>query len=62
MLAVRDLVDLSEEELEIVVRDDGKVVWINDHEGTCIVRVCKIKKLTVQVGDSYPYVFQDLDE
>jgi len=33
--------------VEIVIRDDRKVVWINDEEGRCLVRICDIRKLEV---------------
>lgn len=32
--------------VEIQIRDDGKVVWINTEEG-CILRFCRIEKLVV---------------
>jgi hypothetical protein len=32
--------------VQVEIRNDGKVVWINNEEG-CIVRICRIKKIEV---------------
>jgi hypothetical protein len=32
--------------VEVLIRDDGTVVWVNI-DGLCRLRVCRIKKLTV---------------
>jgi hypothetical protein len=34
------------EEVEILIKEDGKVIWINV-DGICELRVCRISKLTV---------------
>ena len=33
--------------LEIVIRDDGKIVWIND-ETQCVLRACQIGDLILK--------------
>ncbi len=40
-----ELQDITEPEyLEILIKEDGKVVWINI-DGICAFRACRIKKL-----------------
>lgn len=34
------------EEVEIQIRVDGKVVWVNI-DGVCKLRACRVKKLTI---------------
>jgi len=37
--------DITGAELvEIVIRDDGKVIWVNTEEG-CILRICQIENV-----------------
>ena len=36
-------------EVEIVIRDDGKVIWVNTERG-CVLRICQIKHLTLDDG------------
>jgi len=39
--------DITEvDEVEILIRDDGSVVWINTEKG-CVLRICQIKHLTL---------------
>lgn len=33
------------EEVEIKIRNDGKVIWINTAERAAVLRICQIKKL-----------------
>jgi Lon protease-like protein len=49
MTSVIDMmVDVSEPRIvEIQIRSDGKVVWVNV-DGICRFRACKVKKLEVQ--------------
>lgn len=50
----KGMVDISEpRHVEVRVRNDGKVVWINV-DGTCVLRCCKIKKLEV-VDERLPH-------
>ena len=32
--------------VEVMVRSDGKVLWVNTQEG-CILRICQMEKLTI---------------
>lgn len=43
------LTDIEEPEMvQIVIRDDGKTLWVNTEYG-CLVRICQIKgKVTVE--------------
>lgn len=41
-----DLNDLEQEKVQIQIREDGKVVWINNPYG-CIVRICGIEELQI---------------
>lgn len=34
------------EEVQIVIRNDSKVIWVNTEKG-CVFRICQIKKLEV---------------
>jgi hypothetical protein len=43
--------------VEVTVRDDGKVLWVNTEEG-CVLRICQIPKLIVQPGSSYPFEWE----
>jgi hypothetical protein len=41
--AFKETVDLEDaEEVEILIREDGKTLWING-SGRCLVRLCRIK-------------------
>jgi hypothetical protein len=40
---------LSAEEIEVKIRNDGKVMWINTEKG-CILRINKIKNLIIEDG------------
>jgi hypothetical protein len=41
---IRNPVDITGAELVVIlIRQDGKVLWINDTRG-CIVRICRIKE------------------
>jgi hypothetical protein len=41
-----NLLDITgAEAVEIVIRDDGKVIWVNTERG-CVLRICRIKHLT----------------
>jgi hypothetical protein len=46
---IRNPVDITGAELVVIlIRQDGKVLWINDTRG-CIVRICRIKgKISIQ--------------
>ena len=33
--------------VQVVIRDDGKVLWVNTENG-CVLRVCQITKLTIE--------------
>ena len=35
------------EHVEIVIRDDASTIWVNTAEGHCILRICRIKNLTL---------------
>jgi hypothetical protein len=35
------------EEVEIMIKEDGKVLWVNVG-GLCVLRICKIGKLTLE--------------
>ena len=37
--------DLSDKIVEISIRNDGKVVWV---DSGCVLRVCRIKELYVE--------------
>ena len=39
--------DGQHEVVQIRIRDDGKVIWINTPEG-CVCRICQIKELRVE--------------
>jgi hypothetical protein len=42
-----EILDITEPEVvEIVVRKDKKVVWVNTESG-CVLRACRIKTLTI---------------
>ena len=44
------LLDLSKPRaVEVIVRNDGKVLWVNV-DGLCRLRICGVKKLTVEDG------------
>ncbi len=44
------MIDISKPEvIEILIKTDGKVIWINTENG-CIFRACCIKKLIVNDG------------
>ncbi len=34
------------ESVEIKIREDGKVIWVNTEEG-CVCRICKIDNLVI---------------
>lgn len=40
------MIDRTEEALEIRIRHDGTVIWVNAKNG-CLLRVCGVKNLTV---------------
>lgn len=46
MEVARAPIDRAIPQLEVRIRQDGKVIWINDANG-CLLRVCDIKQLTV---------------
>ena len=48
------ITDINREELQIVIRDDSGVVWINGADGMCIFRASGIKQL--HVDDRRPAV------
>ena len=35
--------------VEISIREDGKVIWVNTENG-CVLRICKIEKLIIVDG------------
>lgn len=40
-------VDITGAEVaEVVIRDDGKVIWVNTEKG-CVFRLCQIKSLSI---------------
>lgn len=47
---VRASLDITAPKMvEVVIRDDGKVLWVNI-DGICRLRACRIKKLVVADG------------
>lgn len=40
--------------VEISIREDGKVIWINTELG-CLLRICQIKRLDVKDGRQHFY-------
>jgi hypothetical protein len=34
--------------VEISIRHDGKVLWVNTAENACVLRICNIHKLVVE--------------
>jgi uncharacterized protein YlzI (FlbEa/FlbD family) len=38
--------------VEVLIRTDGKVLWVNDAESGCVLRICNIHKL--EVNDCRP--------
>jgi len=36
------------EGVEVKIRHDGKVLWINTIEGGCVLRICQIKELVLE--------------
>lgn len=38
--------DLSGGSVEVKIRNDGKVVWVN-YQGACVLRICRIEHLEV---------------
>jgi len=47
------------EYIEIVIHNDGKVIWINN-EGRCLFRACQIKQLVLDDRRKAPSVFSKL--
>lgn len=46
-IEVKHMIDVTgPEHLEIVIREDGVIVWINI-DGMCAFRACRIKELVV---------------
>jgi hypothetical protein len=44
---IGNLLDITgAEAVEIFIRDDGKVIWVNTERG-CVLRICRIKHLTL---------------
>ena len=37
------------EEVELQIRDDGQVIWVNTENG-CVLRICQIKHLSIVDG------------
>lgn len=47
-LRTKDTVDVTAPEVvEILIRSDGKVVWVNV-DGFCLFRACRVQKLLVE--------------
>jgi hypothetical protein len=40
--------------VEVEIRDDGKVLWVNTENG-CVLRICGIKDLKVEHGNKVYY-------
>jgi len=57
LTTIREPVDITGAELlEIVIRRDGKVIWLNDAKG-CLVRICRIKgHITIRDDRQYKKV------
>jgi hypothetical protein len=44
-----DLKDINGSDgVEVKIRGDGNVLWVNTVEGGCILRICKIKSIVVE--------------
>ena len=43
-----DLLDITgAKEVEVMVKEDGKVLWVNA-DGLCLLRICRIGRITVE--------------
>lgn len=49
------MIDISDRIVEITIRGDGLVVWVNV-DGECVLRACNIKKLEVNDERDYDEV------
>lgn len=34
--------------VQIVIREDGKVLWVNTAEGQCVLRISQIEQLVIE--------------
>jgi len=41
------VLDLNVEGVEVSIREDGKVLWVNTEEG-CVLRISNIKSLVIE--------------
>lgn len=43
-----EFIDITgSDNVEVAIRDDGSVLWVNV-DGVCVLRVCKIKSITIR--------------
>lgn len=53
-LMEKDMIAGTAQEVEIRIREDGSVVWINV-DGVCAFRICQIKNLTLNDDRIWPH-------
>jgi len=41
------MIDINAEGVEVSIREDGRVLWVNTEEG-CVLRISKIKQIVVE--------------
>jgi len=41
------MIDLVAKKVEVKIRDDHKVLWVNTEEG-CVLRICGIEQILVE--------------